>query len=661
MTSHKPTILVNRLVVMKDGRSVMDLQFHAGLNIIAGENSSGKTTAIRFIAYALGSEGISFNHVAQLCDAIYLEISANDSVVTLGRTVSTQQMRPLSIFWGPMQAALDAGASLWQQFPFKRSEMKESFSQVMFRLLEMPELRGEGGSNITMHQLMRLIYSDQETPSSDLFRFDRFDRGITRAAVGDYLLGIDSTELYDLKLLESAADKEASAIRISIKTIYSTFGNSGTNISLDFLDSQIQTLGSEILFLQSRLESIHSGTVAKSSSSKEDNELRAKLTDAHSFLSKLKEKKIDLEAEIADSELFLKELEERMHSLEESAAAESHLGTAVFSFCPSCFTKLQAPESPQSSCALCKADVAEDSARSQLARMKNELALQLRESGLIRIQQLEELDSITLEIPSAQAKLKSLEAEFKRNQAQWRSPDQILTQSISKEIGGKEQEIKNALELKKLADLLARLGDKLGEIESKQAWVKGRIEAVVRGQVGRRNAAYLSVANNLKSILKEDFSRQAEFERADSIDIDFGANQLSIDGQREFSASSMVFLRHGFHLALLLSSLELDYFRYPRLLILDGVEDGGMEVERSYNFQRIIAARSSRSNVTHQIIMTTMSVCPDLDTKDYIVGRKFTHEKKSIDVQAEAPRPGLLFDIAAQSALLTNQKDTKHG
>ncbi len=130
------------------------------------------------------------------------------------------------------------------------------------------------------------------------------------------MLGIDSTELYDLKLLESAADKDASAIRVSIRTIYSTFGNSGTNISLEFLDNQIQTLGSEILFLQSRLENIDSGAASKTSSSKEDNELRAKLTDAHMALSKLKEKKVDLETEIADSELFLRELEERMFSLE---------------------------------------------------------------------------------------------------------------------------------------------------------------------------------------------------------------------------------------------------------------------------------------------------------------------------------------------------------
>ena len=633
MTLHKPTILVNRLVVKKNGNSVMDISFHAGLNVITGENSSGKTTAIRFIAYALGSESIRFNQVAQLCDDIYLEITANEAVVTLRRHVSTHLMQPLSIFWGGMQTAMDVGASMWQQYPFKRSESKDSFSQVIFRLLEMPELRSEGGSNITMHQLMRLVYSDQESPSSDLFRHDRFDRGITRAAVGDYLLGIDSTELYDLKLQESTADKEASAIRTSIKTIYNTFGSSGTNISLDFLDNQIQTLASEVTFLQSRLENINSETSTKTSSSKEDNSLRTKLSDAHSKLSNLKQKKIDLQTEIADSELFLKELEERMFSLEESAIAESYLGTAVFSFCPSCFTKLEAVGENKSSCALCKSDIAEDSARSQLARMRNELALQLKESGTIRTQQLEEIGSITLEIPSAEAQLKSLEAEFKRNQAHWRSPNQILMQSISKEIGGKEQEIKNALELKKLADLLEKFTQKLGDVESRLEWMRGRIEAVIRQQTGRRSSAYLSVVNNLKTILKEDLFRQAEFAQADEIDIDFAANQLTIDDQKQFSASSMVFLRHGFHLALLLSSLEQDYFRYPRFLILDGIEDGGMEVDRSYNFQKIIAKHSENSDVVHQIIMTTMSVCPDLDNDKYIVGKKFTHDEKSINVK----------------------------
>lgn len=632
MTLFKPTILVNRLVVTKGSNTVMDIAFHEGLNVIEGENSSGKTTAIRFIAYALGSENINFSPAALHCDQVYLEITANSAVVTLSRHVSAEQMRPLSVFWGGMTAALSAGPSLWEQYPFRRSDSKASFSQVLFGVLDMPELRGEGGSNITMHQLMRLMYSDQETQSSDLFRYDRFDRGITRAAVGDYLLGVDSSELYDLRLQEVATDKEAGSIRTSIRTIYTTFGHSGTNISLEFLENQAMSLGRDIAHLQSRLENIHSDPALKTSSTKEDNALRERLSVAHSSLSRLKQRRFELESEIADSELFLQELEARLFSLEESSVAESHLGTAVFSFCPSCFTKLEPSDESKPTCALCKSEVAGDSARTQLARMKNELSLQLKESEFIRTQQLSELNETVASIPPLEGSLKKLEREFKQNQTQWSSPAQLAIQNLSKEIGAKEQELKNVLELKKLADLLAALSANLSTLEERLEWLKGRIRAVTFEQKNRREVAYSAVAEKLKSLLKSDLLREAAFQNAEEIDIDFGANQMVVDGHKQFSASSMVFLRHSAHLALLLASLEQQFFRYPRFLILDGVEDGGMEVERSYNFQKTIAQLSDSSNVTHQILMTTMSICPDLANDKYRVGRQFTHDNKSIQI-----------------------------
>lgn len=633
MTLYKPTLCINHLVVKKDGHTVMDIPFHKGLNIIAGENSSGKTTAVRFIAFALGAENISFNSEALLCDTVYLEVEANNTIITLCRHVSTEIMRPLAIFWGGMSRALEAGASNWQLFPFKRSDSRKSFSQVIFQILEMPELRGEGGSNITTHQLLRLIYSDQETPHTDLFRYDRFDRGITRAAVGDYLLGVDSTELYELRLKEAEAEKEASSFRTSIKTIYNTLGKSGAQITLDFLDAHIQELGSEINSLMQKLDELNRDQApSKNSSSKEDNHLREQLNKAHSTLSKLKKDKFDLQAEIADSELFINEMEERLLSLEESSIAESYLGKAVFAFCPSCFTKLQSEHDGDATCSLCKSSISEDSARSQLVRMRNELTLQLNESGKIRQQQLADLDALERNIPSAEQELKLLEAKFKKNQSTWRSPHQLQMQEIAKEIGAKEQEIKSALELKKLADLLEQLSKKLSKWETDLETIRGRIEAVVNYQKKLQAAAYFAVAEQLKTILKEDLLRQEEFARAEVIDIDFGANQLTIDKKRHFSASSMVFLRHGFHLAMLLASLENAYFRYPRLLIIDGIEDGGMEQERSHNFQKIIAHHSAASDVEHQIIMTTTDVSPELDREEYVVGRKFTHEEKSISI-----------------------------
>lgn len=633
MTLLKPTITIDRLIVTRQGGTVVDLQFHAGLNVIRGENSAGKTTIIRFIAHALGAEAISFNQTAQLCNEAFLQIQANGVVVTLRRSISTSGQQPMSIYWGPLENARNPSSMAeWQTFPFRRSEAKESFSQVLFRLLGMPELRGESGSNITMHQLFRLIYSDQETPSAEIFRSEKFDPAITRAAVGDYLLGIDESELYELRLREGSLEKQLAEVKGAIRTIYVTFGASGTEISLEFLNDRINSLAQDLSTVEQRLKTFGTGTSDRgsASASEEDIRLRKTLDETHANLSAMRRRRVELEEEIADSELFLAELEERIRSLDESSAAEAYLGTAVFSFCPSCFSRLDPSTVSSGSCGLCKSAVDIDSAKSQLARMRNELALQQRESNSIRAAQVAELERLSRDIPALEEKFRKFEREFQRNRQNWRSPHEIEIQQLSRELGAKEQEIKNTLELKKLADLLETHNQKFGTLEADLAWVRGRIDAVKREQTSRRQIAYLAVAENLKSLLRGDLNRQSEFQNAESIDIDFGANRITIDGQTHFSASSMVYLRHSFHLALLMASCRQPFFRFPRLTIIDGVEDGGMEPDRSFNFQKLVRNISESTNVVHQIILTTSHMYPELDDPRYVVGASFTHEHKSI-------------------------------
>ncbi|MHB1083897.1 MAG: hypothetical protein ACYCZA_03520 [Thiobacillus sp.] len=307
--------------------------------------------------------------------------------------------------------------------------------------------------------------------------------------------------------------------------------------------------------------------------------------------------------------------------------------TVVFSFCPSCFTELDKSTAHDDSCHLCKSPISRDSAKTQLARMRNELALQLRESEEIRQSRTDELEVVKREIPSLQTQINLLEKGFGENSVSWRPAYQIAVQELSREIGSKEQEIKNTAELMKLAELLNSQNIKAAEIEAELALIKGRIEAVKYEQTSRQQRAYLAVTEELKLLLRRDLERQAEFMVAEDINFDFGANWVSIDGHKQFSASSMVYLRHSFHLALLFASAKFDFFRFPRFVILDGIEDGGMERERSFNFQKHILEVSKSINVTHQIILATSQICPELDNSEYVVGPAFSHTKKSILLQ----------------------------
>lgn len=58
MIRSKPSLILERLVVVKSGCRVYDQRFHTGVNIIRGKNSPGKSTIISFIFYGLGGEHI---------------------------------------------------------------------------------------------------------------------------------------------------------------------------------------------------------------------------------------------------------------------------------------------------------------------------------------------------------------------------------------------------------------------------------------------------------------------------------------------------------------------------------------------------------------------------------------------------------------------------
>jgi hypothetical protein len=54
----------------------------------------------------------------------------------------------------------------------------------------IPEAISDGSSNITMHQVLRLLYEDQLTPVQRIFRAENFDTWQARQAVGDRNLGL---------------------------------------------------------------------------------------------------------------------------------------------------------------------------------------------------------------------------------------------------------------------------------------------------------------------------------------------------------------------------------------------------------------------------------------------------------------------------------------
>lgn len=297
------------------------------------------------LAFSLGSENIRWKPEALRCTQTLVEVDLNGKTVCLSRDISTESQRPMRIFWGAMSDLAGAKIQDWQQFPFRRTEHQVSFSQAIFTALEMPLAQGEGASNLTLHQIIRVLYADQPSIHSPIFRDDIFDKALTRETVGSYLSGAFDDELYSAQLRLREVNAQLSSFEAELRGIFSVLGQSGQT-------PELVITGAHILELEARREDLTRQVIQlklkRALPRKDANEARVKADNLRSLLNEarknesiLKERLSSLELDLADSLLFVRELEDRLANLDESKQTRSYFGRVQFQFCPSCLSELK--------------------------------------------------------------------------------------------------------------------------------------------------------------------------------------------------------------------------------------------------------------------------------------------------------------------------------
>jgi DNA repair exonuclease SbcCD ATPase subunit len=136
MTLLKPTLLVTRLVIKRSQHVVFDEKFHAGVNIIRGENGSGKTTIVESIIFALGGDIKKKKDEFGLCDFVYAELQINGENYTFKRPIE-EGYPALDIFEGTYDEAKNS-PDLWTRYGHRRTNNQKSYSEVIFSLLGLP-------------------------------------------------------------------------------------------------------------------------------------------------------------------------------------------------------------------------------------------------------------------------------------------------------------------------------------------------------------------------------------------------------------------------------------------------------------------------------------------------------------------------------------------
>lgn len=509
----------------------------------------------------------------------------------------------------------------------------ESFSSVLFNALEFPDVRAED-SKITMNQVLRLIYIDQDSPIQSLLRSGLFDPPLTRQVVSELLLGVYDDSLYSDRLSLKNAQQDYQQKKEQYDGISKVFGATDNETDINKLQRLVEKATERLLKEQQEIEKVRAGAAVRRRSNPRINRLQEELASLKSRVSKLTSDINEYELDIVDSKQFIGVMEKRLTALKQSISTRKLLGELPFEHCPHCLNPLDSM-TDENHCILCKQPIPKDIERTIGKRLLQEIQQQIRESKKLLDEKLSELNKLLTQRGPLIDTLDSVQREIDLDEREYRSArdeklDELLISRgrLESEIAFLNKQIRAADQLELLRKELARLKS---TIESLNLSIRKK-ERVHRSNLDTALGRIESIA---KMLLRGDLERQPEFKTASRVEVDFYGDKFSLDGQHNFSASSNTLLKNAVRFAIFFASLELPFFRYPRLIICDNMEDKGMEEIRSQNFQRLIIEFSKKYNVEHQIIFTTSMIAPELEDSSYCLDVHYTVKNKSLKSRAK--------------------------
>ena len=632
-------LFINRLRVHTDNGSIAyDENFHKGVNIIRGDNSSGKSTITHFIFYVLGGAFNDFVPEARLCSRSIAEVEMNGAVFTIKRDIIKDEkgnigtQTPLYFFWGNMEESFNPPIDKhWQKFNYKTYENRKSFSNVMFDNLELPIVKGD--NNITFHQILRLLYIDQESPTSSLFLYEHFDSQLTRETVSDLLLGVYNEELYENKKRLISAEKEYENIKSEIKATSQFFSDPlalnpiHINETIKHRESEISAIQEEIVSIRNKEKDINYEDGSKLSFQRlNDSSIIQRKT-----VTQIKNKISNLYNEIEDSTFFIETLDKKIKALKNSIQTREFLGNLPLEHCPECLSTIKI-NNDSSNCKLCKEPIDESFGIVQARRMELEIGFQINESKKILDINKRDLLELESKYSSEIGKLHDIQKQVNSALENVKSYSEEEIDNLNSTKGFMEGEILQYRAMLENAELYDRLIQKKDELRKEVNYLKGYVFKTESHQTFLKQSINDKIKEEGIYLLNNDLDRQDEFKNASDFFIDYSNNIAFLSNKfSKYSASSNFYLKVAARFSIFLASLNIDEMRYPRFIFADNMEDKGIEMKRAQNLQKLLIERvMTFDNNKYQMIYTTSYITDELNKSEFVVGEYYTKENPSL-------------------------------
>ncbi|CAN5267656.1 ATP-binding protein [soil metagenome] len=619
-----------------------DERFHQGINLIEGENSSGKSTLFKIIYHGLGGAitPAQWTEAALRCDRVLVEVALGETVLTMARKIGERAASaPVLILAGTIDHALD-GASIddWQEYPYSRSDNKQSISQLLFSLLRWPEAFSDQGDFLTFNQFLRAHYADQDSPNTTVLRYeDQFDKPTTRESIGNFLLGGNDQKLAQKERALRESEAEYSRASGAASAGVQLMGGEFDELNLPALAETQLRYASELGELEEASSTLMQQALRPIGRADVDVERLGQVTDS---ISKIKrqiaatsEKVSQTQFEIEDSDLFLSTLSSRVQYLTEASSAATDFGPISLDFCPACGTTVPMSDD-HAHCYLCKTEFGDEPAEKRFFSMINSAQSQIEQSKRLQKNRWADLQKSQHELATLSRSLDAAAVELEQQQASVVSSTQAKLAETQSRIGFIRSELERLRRDHSIIERLQKLRERRDQLNNLINALREEIEALRSNSNTRVANAFARVSSETLEFLRADVERQEGFRDSQSVEVDYRANRFRLSGANSLSASSTAYMRNSIFLGEMFAACSMPSMRHLRMVMLENLEDKGMEPSRYHHFHRTIVDRSQTLSGEWQIFIATADWAPRLTTGVTRIGRRYTHERKTLDLPA---------------------------
>lgn len=583
-----------------------------GINIIIGDNGSGKSTFTYFIEYCLGgylkyfnSENNSEKYLEIINDTnnhIELDIEINSESYSLKRFINgniihinyKDEYYSLPIYRS--KAEIDSDIEIFSDWLLEKlsiTKQELNLGTIKWRL--------------NINDLLRLIIYDQDTPSKKIFKEPTnlnfvTDSLIIRKTIFEVLLGISSDEYFrkfeEFKLITILRDKEQLKL--------DNFDEKYSGIDLD-----LKTIEKNLNNLNSKLEELYNQRDLFLSSNKNVNEKTKLISDVQQEIIKKEIVLSDLNISLRSNQIEYNKILEyfqtqsnEINEIEKIIFTNDKLNLFSFKVCPFCLSE----HNPKDNHCLCGSEIIDqDYEKYRYTSKEYENILRHKKKSLETIQTA--LDSYTKEISNFTNEKEVLESGINGDTEKLKtliSSTDVNTNSdainlLHNEILKELKKIESEEYKKKISTEKEVLIGSYNKVKIDHKRIKGEFENLQR-KFEKDNQTIISDFNNIYESLIVDSS-------ADSSKAEINEDYMPIidDGIYK-NKSAGVPIRLLYYYTILSLALKYESVKHPKLLIIDTPEDSGIDDD---NLKKDLTLLEDALNLveaeknSYQVILTT--------------------------------------------------------